>query len=565
MGIGAATLLLSACHGLDLNPLSQGSTESWYTSTEELTMSLNDLYRPAFWPDYGPESSAMDWSDDMVNREALTRFENATLYSQSSDVKRFWLNTYKMIARANGVINNYQRAIDNGGSKTEVEQLSAEARFFRGVGYGRLIFLFGDVPYITDQIDIEQGLQKGRDPKADILKHIYVDLDSAAALLPSTYSGNQRATCGAALAYKARIALFMGDYATAADAAKKVIDSGTYSLASDYEKLFQEQTQTSPEFIFTLPRSVSLDLNIIDGNKVRNRIVRNAGGWACHDPSWDLLAAYTCTDGKTIDKSPLFDPHNPFKNRDPRCRKTILAFGDTLMGYVYDPSPEATTVLDVKSGKQVYNNDTRINKQYASFNGLVWRKGVSDSWIDNGYKGENPNIKMRYADVLLMYAEAKIELNQIDQSVIDAMNTVRARAYGVDKSETTRYPAFTIQSQTEMRKQIRIERRMEMAGEHMRYPDIIRWKIAGTVMSKKNYAPLYPATDCLEKVVKTGNWFWPVTPDIDENGCADFTKLEQTGLVMVLSQRVWDDRQYLWPIPETEIEINSNMTQNPGY
>ena len=235
------------------------------------------------------------------------------------------------------------------------------------------------------------------------------------------------------------------------------------------------------------------------------------------------------------------------------------------MGYVYDPSPEATTVLDVKSGKQVYNNDTRINKQYASFNGLVWRKGVSDSWIDNGYKGENPNIKMRYADVLLMYAEAKIELNQIDQSVIDAMNTVRARAYGVDKSETTRYPAFTIQSQTEMRKQIRIERRMEMAGEHMRYPDIIRWKIAGTVMSKKNYAPLYPATDCLEKVVKTGNWFWPVTPDIDENGCADFTKLEQTGLVMVLSQRVWDDRQYLWPIPETEIEINSNMTQNPGY
>ena len=87
---------------------------------------------------------------------------------------------------------------------------------------------------------------------------------------------------------------------------------------------------------------------------------------------------------------------------------------------------------------------------------------MSQSWIDNGYKGDNPKILMRYADVLLMYAEAKIELNQIDQSVIDAMNQVRARAYGVDKSQKDKYPAFTIKEQVQMRYDLRVERRMEL-------------------------------------------------------------------------------------------------------
>jgi len=154
-----------------------------------------------------------------------------------------------------------------------------------------------------------------------------------------------------------------------------------------------------------------------------------------------------------------------------------------------------------------------------------------------------------------MYAEAKIELNEIDATVIDAMNSVRARAYGVDKAQTTSYPAFTILSQTDMRKQLRMERRMELAGENLRFADLIRWRLAEVVMKQKQYGMLYPATECLTKVVNTGNWFWPITPDIDENGCPDFTKMEATGLIQVLSQRQWDNRQYLWPIPSKDIQI----------
>jgi len=164
-----------------------------------------------------------------------------------------------------------------------------------------------------------------------------------------------------------------------------------------------------------------------------------------------------------------------------------------------------------------------------------------------------------------MYAEAKIELNQIDQSVLDAMNTVRARAYGVDKSATDKYPAFTAMDQKTLRTQLRMERRVEFPNEGLRYQDLIRWRIMNVAMSKKEYMMLYPSTLLVEKVVNDGDWFWPFAPDIDENGLADFTKMEAAGKCAAMSEKKWDDRQYLWPIPTTEIQINPNMTQNPGY
>lgn len=555
--------LNNSCHDLDLNPLSNGSTENWYSTATEIQMAVNKMYASTYWRPEGDNQT--DWSDDAVYRESLTEFENATINSENWIVSLYWRTGFQMVSYANSVINKYQRALDKGANRTEVMSYVGEARFFRGVAYGRLIARFGDVPYITEEIDVDQGLKVGRTDKGEILKHVYADLDSAARLLPVSYSGNQRVTKGAALAFKARIALYMGDYDVAAEAARAVIDLGVYSLESSYRTLFLQKTKTSKEFIFILPRSISMNIDVISSTTVKNRMIRNAGGWSATDPSWDLLAAYTCTDGLPIDESPLFDPHNPFSNRDPRCSETIVPFNEPFLGYIYSPSPADTEVLNVNTGKMEYNNDTRINKQYASFNGLVWKKGIDESWMDNGYTAENPLIVMRYADVLLMYAEAKIELNQIDQSVIDAMNMVRARAYGVDKADVSSYPAFTILSQNDMRKQLRMERRMELAGENLRFADLMRWRLSEVVMTKKQYGMLYPATECLDKVVNAGHWFWPSTPDIDENGCPDFTTMEATGLIQVLSQRRWDNRQYLWPIPAKEIQINKNMTQNDGY
>lgn len=561
----AIVLLLSSCHDLNLSPLSSGSTESWYSSADEIRLAVNKAYQSDFLLMDGQyDENNSDWSDDTMYRQTLLAFQNATLDAQNSLTRRRWINNFKLISKMNAVINKYQRAISNGASENEIMPYVGEAYFFRARAYGELLYHFGDVPYYTDDIDITTAKNMSRTDKNEVAQHMNEDFDKAASLLPTSYSGDQRATRGAALAFKARYNLYLGNFAIAADAAKQVMDMGIYKLEANYAQLFLPTTTSSPEFIFIMPRSISAKLNVLDAGYVRSYIPRNQGGWACYDPTWDLLAAYTCSDGLPIDKSPLFNPHDPFKNRDPRCSMSIVAFGSEYMDYIYDPSPKAKEVKQVSTGKMVYNNDTRANKFYASFNGLVWRKYADESWITtNGYQSENPKIMMRYADVLLMYAESKIELNQIDQSVLDAMNSVRARAYGVDKSEVDKYPAFSIKPQKEMRYDLRIERRMELAGEHLRYADIIRWKIAPDVFSKKCMMLVDPSN--LNALYEAGNWFWGKTPKIDENGIADFSELEAAGMCMPASERKWDDRQYLWPIPSAEIEINPNMKQNPGY
>jgi hypothetical protein len=162
-----------------------------------------------------------------------------------------------------------------------------------------------------------------------------------------------------------------------------------------------------------------------------------------------------------------------------------------------------------------------------------------------------------------MYAEAKIELNEIDQSVPDAINAVRARAYGVSATATT-YPAVKTGTQAVLRKTLRTERRMEFALEGIRYMDLIRWKLAEKALNKLNYGLLDPA-DLRTKVVKPGLWFFPQVPQIDDDGVADFTPMFNAGLIKQLTIRKFDaTRQYPWPIPSKEV-LTSGLVQNPGY
>jgi hypothetical protein len=230
---------------------------------------------------------------------------------------------------------------------------------------------------------------------------------------------------------------------------------------------------------------------------------------------------------------------------------------------MYQPHPDSLEVLNFNSGKYQYNNDTRTNKQYASYNAMCRRKKVDDDWLDQ--KAEYDRILMRYADVLLMYAEASIELGQIDETVLEAMNMVRARAYGVEMEDISSYPAITTTDQAELRMILRAERRMEFTYEGLRYMDIIRWKTAEKVLNTNIYGMLDPA-DLKEKVVDQGLWFFPETPDVDEDGIPNFDPMYNAGYIKLLGVRQFDaGRQYLWPIPTKEILINDNLTQNPGY
>ena len=555
----SSSVLLSACHDLDLNPLSYGSTESWYSNETEMKMAVNELYRNDFWP--LDEDGNTDWSDDNIYRESLTAFQNATLTGQTSTVTNLWANQYKVISRANGVILNAQRAIDNGASESAINALVGEAHFHRASAYAKLSSKFGDVPLVENDIDIATGMTMGRTDLATVKQFVYDEYDQAIAVLPVSYSGEQRATKGAALALKARYALYMGDYDVVADATKQVMDLGVYSLHSNYQDLFLQGTKTSSEFIYVVPRSVEFGVYL----DTRGPLPRNHGGFGVPNPTWDLFAAYLCTDGLPIDESPLFDPHDPFKNRDPRLSMIIVPFGENFLGIEYNPHPEVLEVMNYNTGQMIVNNDTRANAQYASYNGLVWKKGMDATCLENAFRIDPVKIIIRYADVLLMYAEAKIELGQIDQSVLDAINQVRARAYGVDYANTSAYPAVTTTNQSELRTILRTERRMEFPKEGLRYMDLMRWRLMDKVMTKKVYMMLYPSSLLIEQVVSQGDWFWPFAPEIDENGIADFTAMEATGKIAVVATKNWADRQYLWPIPTTEVQINTNMKQNPGY
>jgi hypothetical protein len=552
---------LYSCNELDLSPLDQGSSENWYSSETQFEMAINDFYRLAFWYYTPTPHDHQQWSDDYTCRNNRTVFTSGTFNSETGFVKTFWNNQYKSIGRAIKVIENLERGRENGISDTKLKQYEAEARFTLASRYAYLTFAFGDIPLVKGQIDIDEAYSMSRTPKEEVIDYIYENFDFAIENLPKEYSKKMRATKGAALALKARYALYFGDYEIAAEAAEDCMELGIYSLNPDYAELFV--TKNAEESIFLLPRS--LENNIYE--TVRNAIPRTGnGGWTAVNPSWALLASYECTDGLPVDESPLFNPRNPFENRDPRCTATIVEFGTTLLGVEFDPHPDKKQVMDYNSGKMVKNNDTRANATYASFNGLNWRKGIDETWgPSTSYQMSNDFVSIRYADVLLIYAEAKTELNQIDESVISAINQVRARAYGVNENDKQQYPAIEIMSQSDLRKKIRNERRVEFAYEGLRYNDLIRWRIAGETLSRPQPGLLHPASLLREEVVNPGLWFWAYTPQIDENGIADFSELLNNNKAQVLSQGDWDDRQYLWPIPDEEIIINDNMVQNPGY
>lgn len=551
----------TSCIDLDLNPLSQASSENWYSDETEIEMSIKDFYRDSFWP-----LDNENRTDDFIYRETPSSIVNGTLNGQDGDVTTLWTNQYKSIARTNTILANKDKMLAMGISEEKVNQYMAEALFQRASCYARLVTYFGNVVYVTEVIDIDAAFQMEQTPKEEVIPLIYADYDEAIKYLPEKYTGtsSQRATKGAAMAMKARFALYMGDWEVCRDAAKQCMDLGIYELHSNYSDLFLSTTKNAEESIFLLPRSIEFKVTYGSSN-VKNEVTRNPGGWGAYCPSWDLLASYLCTDGLPIDESPLFDPHNPFKNRDPRCTATIVEFGTRHLGFDYNPHPDAVEVMNYNTGKMQKNNDARVNAQYASYNGLVWKKGIDETWLENGMDVDPDKIIIRYADVLLMYAEARIELNQIDQSVLDAINQVRARAYGVDYTQTDAYPAVTTTDQQKLRSILRAERRMEFAKEGLRYMDLVRWKIAGKALTRPNYGMLYPVSLLQEKVVDKGLWFWPETPAIDEDGIPDFSAMETAGLIAPMSQRMWNDRQYLWPIPTKEILINDNLVQNPGY
>jgi hypothetical protein len=391
--------------------------------------------------------------------------------------------------------------------------------------YLQLVSLFGDVPMPLVPMTDAEARELTNTPAAQIYNQILADLDAAIPVLPASYTGNDvgRGTKWAALAFKARAALYAGRYQIAADAAKQIIDGGAFTLHPNYAQLFSYAGENSKEIILArnyakTAQAAGLNNNIFGEygpptNSASGHVV----------PIRALVDAYLMKDGQPTSTSPLFNakPWTPTdtlsytSNRDPRLAATILYPGAPWDGGTFDSRP-----VGLSAKPEAIN----LGNENVSVTGFNIRK-----YIDLTDKADRGNggidmILMRYADVLLMYAEAKFELGQNDALALAAFNLVRTRA-GM--------PTVATLTQAD----IRLERRIELAFEGLRLFDIRRWKTAATVMPT------------------------PVVTGIDYIN-ASGTKVTAT---YPASARQFPARAYLWPIPQSELDLNANLKQNPGF
>ncbi len=544
---------LAACNKLDLNPLSEPSTATFYSNQTELELAVNDLYRLDFWGNDNEQFSDNYWHRGQLGN-AVTF---GTMNAEDATAQALWTSAYKAIARANSFLANKDRAASNT-PPAVMTRLEAEMRLIRAYQYSRLITHFGDVPLMTKPVLLEESYNVKRTDKNEVLAFIFTELDFAAANLPVSYGASsiKRLTKGAALAVKARTALYMGKWKEAKEASDAVIQSGVYTLHANYSQLFLKAGETSSELIISIPRDEAQKV-FTSGTNVQDLLPRNTGGYGAQIPTREMVDAYECTDGKPIDESALYNPLNPFRNRDPRLTSSIVEFNTQWLGYAYQPHPDTLTVFSSKENKRVSNRDSRTVATFASYTGFLWKKGVDQTWADKVIE-DNDAIIIRFADMLLTYAEAKVELGEADASVLTAINRVRARAYDVAVGQTTAYPAITSTNAVELRKVLKRERRVEFAREGLRYMDLIRWKLAEKALTRPVIGLPDPANQNRAK------WPFPGVTPIDDDGIADYSGFGRD--VKVVAQRSFDkNRQYLWPIPALERRVNMGLSQNAGY
>ncbi|HVY73705.1 MAG TPA: RagB/SusD family nutrient uptake outer membrane protein [Puia sp.] len=520
----AAILLFGSCQKdlLETVPNDRISTDIFWKTDQDATLGANAVY--AFLIQTPSLSNAtnhyLSWDgmSDIGYTHSPQSSESFILQGQfdalNGRVSDDWDRAYAGIHAANSFLANVDKVQTT--NTALIDRLKGEVRALRAYYYINLAFLWGDVPLVTKEITLDESKNLDRTPVSQVWDFISQELTEAAGLLPLTQTDKGRVTKGAALAIKARAMLYAGRYQDAADAAQAVMNLNVYSLYPAYKNLFSYAAENNQEVIF--------DIQFIKDTYANNAFAisapKSVNGNSIYVPTKNLVDAYEMTNGDSIsDPASGFDPYNPYLNRDPRLRYSIYVPGDTLPnGKVFNPKP------DSKTGDAVYSTFV------VSPTGYNLRKYVNNEDLSApGNCGINL-ILIRYPEVLLTYAEAKTELNQIDASVYDAINLIRQRP-------DVNMPAIAQgKTQDELRSIIRHEREVELAFEGLHYFDILRWRTAETVMPGKVYGMTYIDNDGNLQTVEVTGW---------TNG--------------------FSSRNYQWPIPQNEIDLNPKLTQNTGW
>ncbi len=544
-------LTLSSCEDyLERFPLDNPSDETFLRTEAEFDMAVTSVYN-SLWYDgsgdvAGPFFPLMDAATDIGWDRNTSQLQYMGMGSANSDntwASSFWSHFYRGIGRVNYILAKAEPLAALVPEAKYKRQL-AEIRFLRAFYYSLLNEGFGGVPLVTKPLTLNDS-QLARSTKAEITDFILSELTAIQGdLLTETGASNKGLVSkGAALALKSRIALYNGRWDVAAEAADELIKMGTYTLHQNYAELFRYAGQDSREII--------LSVQYLKGYKVHSypRFFgsRMSLGHSNKIPVQALIDSYECTDGLNIDKSPLFDPKKPFANRDPRLNYTIVLPQTRFEKYIFETHPDSLMTWDLSTTPARRVQNTEATHAYATFSGYLWRKYTDPADYPDINNSDLDIIMFRYAEVLLNYAEARIEANKIDQSVYDAINAVRGR-------KSVEMPAIKAgKTQAELRSIVRKERKYEFAGEGLRLFDIRRWGIGEQVMN----GPL---------LGRVRNAFLTNAPAIDENGTPNYSNVGNRAAMRVIEVRSFrKDRDYVWPIPRLEAEVNKLLGQNPNY
>lgn len=441
------TLGYAACTDdfLDEEPLGQPSSATLFADAQGAIQATNGIYAHlrdwdvagfAYFGIRVVPSDDADVGSVPGDGERLRLIDNFTYDASTLELQGYWTGAYQGINYANQVIYNIPEIEMDDELKA---RLIGEAKFLRAWFYFNLVRAFGEVPIIdkvyTEPEDARVAVPKS--PEEEVYNFIIKDLEAAIAVLPlkSEYPASElgRATKGAAQGMLAKVYLFRQDYAKAQEHAGAVIESGEYSLHPVFREVFLPAQENGSGSLFEAPL-ITREERDIPNEHVKWQGVRENFGWGFNSPSEDLS--------------------NAFAEDDPRREATIFYDGEALEN-AQNPND---TIHFPDAAQPRANQKTML-------------PGPRDLW-PAGYPENSPTnmIILRYADVLLIYAEASNELGQTAEA-LTYLNMVRERARGENPDVL---PDIAITDKVELRHIIWHERRVELAMEGHRFFDLIR-------------------------------------------------------------------------------------------
>lgn len=553
--------LLSGCYELDTTPYDQISASTFWKSEEHAKQAIMGVYEQMKNQyTFGTINLTDNLSDIAIgyDAQAYEAAGNGSYTDRTGFVVNHWKSTYDGVQRANAVIKNVGAM-----EIAEAKKLPiiAEARFMRALYYFHLLDYFGGVPLYDETIDLNtdfNNMLKPRSSADEVRQFILDDLAAAIEHLPVSWPAAEygRATKGAAYALRGKVFLYNKMWDQAIADFEEIVNNKSnnygFGLHPKYDELFNFKGHSSKEMIFSIQNKGGVGFPY--GMPMAFYLGTRSTFGSCWNngmPSTPLADMYENRDGKPFnwnDYIPGFTENNTvkakaftathssgvlktipdttllgqiYRNRDPRMMQTLIVPYSYYLGW--NANTARLMQFVVATGVNENFGQIRNNKGWSTY---FWRKFVPEANLDGLItdRAHTPfNFPLiRYADVLLMLSEAYNEKGRLDKAITE-LNKVRERS-GMPGLNTAAW--LTVTDKEQMSVRIRHERAVELAGEGHRFSDLRRWGLAKQMLSGK-----------VEKGLTGANLF----------------------------TRKFEDRDYLWPIPAQEIEVNPELTQNSGW